>query len=396
LAPAGGGDVVIPDLDGSGGTTTVGEGVTAVVGGSGNGSYNGQITGQGGIRKQGNGRLVLSGNNDFTGGMTISGGVLAVGADTNLGAATSGITLDGGKLEFTNAMTLSAARAIEAVAAKTSTLEVVAGKVTYAGGITGDGTLVKSGTGILALTGSNAFTGTTRIDAGTLEFGAGASLASAVILVNSQAVLDVKAKTEGFELGSGQTLKGTGRIEGDLVVANGGTIAPGASTGTTTQSGTFTFGGGGTFQFEINDAKGTAGSTTNGWDLLVTDAVAFTATAENRFVIDIVSLTTGDPQVSGPVSNFNPAQPYEWRFVTASEEIANFNASVFSINTTLFQPNDWFLPGRGFSVGLASTGGPGLAIYYTPEPDAWLLAGLGLAAAGWAGRRRKTCGSGTP
>jgi len=264
-----------------------------------------------------------------------------------------------------------------------------------------NGSLTKTGAGTLQLTSINTFTGPTTIDAGRLEFGADASLASAAILVNSQAVLDVRAKAaEGLSLASGQTLKGTGTIDGNLMVANGGVLAPGASVGTITQSGTTAFGPNGSFQFEINNATGTAGGgeTFSGWDLLETGALVINATEANKFTINIVSLTTGDPQdqVPGATSNFNPAQPYEWRFVTASEEITTFNASVFSINTTHFLPSDWVAPGRGFSVGPATGSTTALAIYYTPEPDAWLLAGLGLAAAGWAGRRRKTCGSGTP
>jgi len=252
------------------------------------------------------------------------------------------------------------------------------------------GGLTKTGAGTLRLTSINTFTGPTSIEAGTLQFGAEASLASTLIIVKSQAFLDAKAKAnETLQLNGGQTLQSGGTIDGNLVVANGATLAPGNSTGTTTTTGTTTLGPGGRFQFEINNPTltGTAGSTTSGWDLLVTGALTITATVENPHVIDIVSLTAG--QEPGELNGFNPAEPYEWRFVTASQETQNFNASVFSINTTNFFPNDWAAPGRGFSVGLATGDNTSLAIFYTPEPEAWLLAGLGLTATGWMARRRK-------
>ena len=86
LAPVGGGDVTIPDLDGSSGTITVGEDVTAVVGGATNSTYGGQITGQGGLRKEGAGILTLNADNDFAGTTQIAEGRLKLGAGGGLSA----------------------------------------------------------------------------------------------------------------------------------------------------------------------------------------------------------------------------------------------------------------------------------------------------------------------
>jgi fibronectin-binding autotransporter adhesin len=97
LAPAGGGDVTIPDLDGSGGTTTIGEGVTAVVGGPGNSSYNGRVRGQGGLRKEGAGELRLNGDNDFAGPTRIAQGRLKLGPNGAL-SQTPLIDIDAGAI----------------------------------------------------------------------------------------------------------------------------------------------------------------------------------------------------------------------------------------------------------------------------------------------------------
>ena len=97
LAPVGGGNVTIPDLDGSSGTTEVGAGVTAVVGGSGNSAYNGQIRGQGAFKKEGNGILTLNADNDFTGNTRVSTGRLKLGAGGAL-SATPLIEIDSGAI----------------------------------------------------------------------------------------------------------------------------------------------------------------------------------------------------------------------------------------------------------------------------------------------------------
>ena len=97
LAPAGGGDVFIPDLGGSGGTTEIAAGATARVGGPGNSSYNGQVRGQGGLQKDGAGELTLNGNNDFAGNTRIAEGALKLGAGGSL-SATPLIDIDTGAI----------------------------------------------------------------------------------------------------------------------------------------------------------------------------------------------------------------------------------------------------------------------------------------------------------
>jgi fibronectin-binding autotransporter adhesin len=97
LAPAGGGDVFIPDLDGSGGTTEIAAGATARVGGAGNSSYSGRVRGGGGLQKDGAGELTLNGNNDFEGNTRIAVGALKLGNGGDL-SATPLIEIDSGAI----------------------------------------------------------------------------------------------------------------------------------------------------------------------------------------------------------------------------------------------------------------------------------------------------------
>jgi fibronectin-binding autotransporter adhesin len=97
LAPQGGGDVVIPDLGGSGGDITIDGGASAVFGGNSNRGYDGRIRGQGAFKKEGNGILTLNADNDFAGNTRIAQGRLKLGAAGAL-SATPQIAIDSGAI----------------------------------------------------------------------------------------------------------------------------------------------------------------------------------------------------------------------------------------------------------------------------------------------------------
>jgi len=77
----------------------VGDSTTASAGMTG--TINASLSGASTLVKTDFGTLVLSGNNTYSGGTDIRGGVLAVSSDANLGAATGAISLNGGALAST-------------------------------------------------------------------------------------------------------------------------------------------------------------------------------------------------------------------------------------------------------------------------------------------------------
>jgi len=406
---------------------TLGSNVALDVGAAALFTISGVATGSQGLTKTGGGTLELLGANAYTGPTVLSAGTLEVSVLADGGTASSfgqsssvaaNLVIEGGsRLRFgasgstDRLFTLGDGGGILDTAAGAAAMLTGTGAVVMAGSnarvleLTGGGSgslaavladlgagaatsLLKTGTGTWSLMSAQTFTGNTTVDAGTLQFGPDASLASSLIIVKSQAFIDARGKAaETLHLNDGQTLQSGGTVQGNLVVGTGSVLAPGASTGTTTTTGTTEFSPGGTFEFEINNATGAAGSTTSGWDLLITGSLSITATAEIPHIINIVSLKAD--QSAGLADNFDQWQSYEWRFVTASEEISNFNASFFSINTSDFQ-NDFQSAGGTFSVRQNKAGeDPGLFIvYYAPEPHAWVLAGLGLMIAGWVRRQR--------
>ena len=111
------------------------------------------ITGAGGINKLDAGTLVLSGSNSYSGGTTLSGGILQVSSDDNLGAAAGGLTFDGGALRVTGTSFQSTARGIIwGPAGGGFDIADAANVFTVGQALSGPGGLLKAGVGTLVLT----------------------------------------------------------------------------------------------------------------------------------------------------------------------------------------------------------------------------------------------------
>ena len=140
------------------------------------------------FRKEGTGTWTLTGNNIYTGGTTISEGILQIGNGGTTGSITGNV-INNSSLVFNRS-----------------------DDVTFGGVISGSGNLTKQGAGVLALSGDNNYTGQTRVQEGTLS-----------ILGNtgvSEVIVD-----------PGATLAGTGTVQ-NISLLDGGWLAPGSSIGT--------------------------------------------------------------------------------------------------------------------------------------------------------------------
>ena len=133
------------------------------------------------------------------------------------------------------------------------------GAITIAGPITNRGSLFKTGAGLLTLVSNNTFSGSTIIAAGTLALadpaavGAGSISNSVVVNIAAGATLDVSGRLDQtFTLNTGQTLTGSGSVNGALVTVAGSTLSPGTGIGTLTVTNNITLGG--TAVFELNRA----------------------------------------------------------------------------------------------------------------------------------------------
>ncbi|SEO74233.1 autotransporter-associated beta strand repeat-containing protein [Rhodospirillales bacterium URHD0017] len=188
-----------------------------------------QITGTGALIKQGAGTLTLTGNNLYSGGTQIQGGLVNFNALNNFG--TGNITLSGGGLQWTSGSTLDISSRL-VLGSGGATFDTNGNNVSFASGLTGTGGLTKQGSGTLNLLSNNTFSGNTTVSGGTLAVNG--RLASNTVV------------------GPGGTLGGTGTIVG--TVTTQGTVAPGNSIGTLNVTGSFVQAAGSTYQVEANAA----------------------------------------------------------------------------------------------------------------------------------------------
>ncbi|MBZ9823215.1 autotransporter-associated beta strand repeat-containing protein [Mesorhizobium sp. CA4] len=131
-------------------------------------TFGGQATGLGALRKDGPGTLILSGTNDYSGGTTITAGILRAGSTSAFG--TGAVTVNtGATLDLAgNNNTVGGLNGGGSVALGTGTLTLSSG-FNFSGAITGSGGLTKSVSGTQTLSGcSSTYDGVTTITGGTL------------------------------------------------------------------------------------------------------------------------------------------------------------------------------------------------------------------------------------
>jgi autotransporter-associated beta strand protein len=153
-------------------------------------TFDGAISGSGGVTQIGTGTTILTANNSYNGGTTISAGTLQLGNGGTTGSITGNV-IDNGILAFNRSDVFS-----------------------FGGVISGTGGVNQIGTGTTILTGNNTYTGATIISAGTLQAGSTSAFG-----VNSELIVNSILDVHGFNNVIG-SLSGSG-----TVLNNGGTVA---------------------------------------------------------------------------------------------------------------------------------------------------------------------------
>ncbi|SFS15161.1 outer membrane autotransporter barrel domain-containing protein [Dyella sp. OK004] len=182
---------------------------------------NGAITGNGALTKSDTGTAILTANNNYTGGTTISGGTLQLGNGGMTGGVVGNV-VNNGALSFDRA-----------------------DNVTFNGTISGSGTLNQIGGGTTVLTGANNYTGATNVNAGALYVNGNQAAATGVTSV-----------------ASGTTLGGTGTLGGAVLIADGATLSPGGlgAPGTLTIQKDLNLGSGSTLNYRFGQANTVGGA----------------------------------------------------------------------------------------------------------------------------------------
>jgi autotransporter-associated beta strand protein len=189
-------------------------------------SGNGRISGATSVTKSGTGTLVIdnTGNNDFSGGLTVNSGTVQIGNNDTLGSYGSGGLTNNGTLVFSRS---------------DATL--------FVSGLNGSGLLVNNGSGIVTLSGVEPFTGSVVANAGVLALSGPNSNPSTLsaatsitintngnVTFNSDNVIGTTTPGVPVTINAGGTLTGLSTADGGqgtsshlrgLLTLNGGTLA---------------------------------------------------------------------------------------------------------------------------------------------------------------------------
>ncbi len=196
--------------------------------------------------KSGDGILTLtpsSGNNNYGGGITLSGGYLQLGNAGAIGAnnAIGTISFSGGGLRATAANTIDFSARFSTTAGQQYNIDTNGQNVTWGSALTSSGgTLTKNGAGILTLGGANTFTGQTTVNGGTLRLNHANAFSSGAPLALNGGIFDLN----NFNASVG-TLSGTSNITLGSGNLNSTSNANSSYSGNITGSGAFTKAGSG-------------------------------------------------------------------------------------------------------------------------------------------------------
>jgi autotransporter-associated beta strand protein len=147
-------------------------------------TVSGAVSGTAGLTLSGGGTLALTGENSFTGPLTINSGTLSFASAAALGSDTSAIVAAGrgANLTYTGAAPLNLTRALETRSAVVGITNLGGGELTLSGIVSGAGGLILNGVtgakGRIVLAGANTYTGPTLFAGGTVQFGSDAALGS--------------------------------------------------------------------------------------------------------------------------------------------------------------------------------------------------------------------------
>jgi autotransporter-associated beta strand protein len=299
------------------------------------------------VTQLGSGTVVLAGVNTYTGTTSVAAGSIRVSGSGRIADSARIDVATGGRLEFARTDDYGGA---------------------YDGKLTGSGLLsVQSGS--LTLTGLNTFAGSSQV------------LSGAVLQ------LDGQINNTTLDVASGATLMGSGTILGTTTIA--GLHRPGNSPGIQTL-GNLTYTSGASVQWELWNNTILNNTTPPDYDQIVlTGNLDFAGSTAFNLVFTGSSGPTNFSEVAWNNSFWDTDR--EWLVYDVAGTTTGFG------NLALVQTNWLDSTGAAFNTSRSMASfrlekRPSNDVYLVyssiPEPSTLALAGIGLAAAAWAARRR--------
>ena len=388
-----------------------------------------EIAGNDGLQKDGDGRVLLTGTNTYTGGTIINAGRLGSGSDAALGAAAGSITLNGGDLYIQQSQTAARELILNNVAGNNVLIQGNRDWVN-SGAITGDGgvSFITTGNGVNTATftsQSNSFNGALGISGkririslnsmadsatanGNIVFGNGSGeqlfnwgsgAGSALTLANrsiefannggAQGTIRNSSITNAITISTDLVVSGTGAKNLILDAVSGttnvfaGNIADGSGTVALTKTGTgvWDLEGVNTYTGDTFVDRGTLNLSTNAELLFVIgalggennailgDATNATVNLDGLFRFNLTDASTTVSDFWNIVDVGNLAETYGSTF-----DVASTNGA---FTETALDSGIWTLDEGGATYEFTQSTG---MLTVIPEPSAALLGALGFLA----------------
>jgi outer membrane autotransporter protein len=252
--------------------------------------FAGVISGTGAVNQAGMGTTILTGDNTYTGGTTISAGTLQLGNGGTSGSIVGNV-INNGALVFNRSDML-----------------------TLNGVISGTGTVNQVGAGITILTGNNSYSGGTVVANGTLDAQSATALGTGAVVVNGQSSILNTAGTQITNSGTpnqnaasvlnGSTLSMQGgsiqAVAGNAVVVGGSSGGPNTvqTNGTSISSPGSAILAEGTVNTDIVLSKGTTVNAGNGIILQGNSSATTSLTVNDSVLTGNIQVTSGTANVT--------------------------------------------------------------------------------------------------
>jgi fibronectin-binding autotransporter adhesin len=136
------------------------------------------ITGTGQLIKSNTNQLTLTGTNNFTGGVNLSAGTLALNSAAAIGSSGT-VVLGGGTLKYSSSNTTDYSSRFSTANDQKYNIDTNSQSITFANNLTSSGgILTKTGNGTLTLSGTNTYTGGTNISGGSILLNSAGAIGS--------------------------------------------------------------------------------------------------------------------------------------------------------------------------------------------------------------------------
>lgn len=334
--------------------------VSAAAGGSV--TFSGVISGSGmGVTKIGDGVVILSGANTYTGQTSVDAGTLRLGASDRISDSSplfvgSGATFD--LNNFNEEVGNIVATSVGNITLGSGQFRVNQNSdVSFGGVISGTGSFVKKGTAVLTLTGANSYSGETYIDNGELRYGANQALSNTGTInvgmtsgsfgaavgigapgVNISNPINIRSGSTGVKSIVAQNTTGSATFSGNVTLHDPVTVSANAG-GNLNLSGNINTSGTGNQNITVTGANNTtiSGVVSGGGHIIKQGGGVLTLAAANTFTGNLY-IDQGTAQITGDINS--PGVDIGSSLFLSSTATLTLAGSGASLNNVTFKPSN--------------------------------------------------------